>query len=195
MAAARSRKGRGRPGHGPGRLWPWPRRPGVRERSKGPGRHRSVTKSRRRSPFLRSSSVVAITRGHFDLAMAGSKYAACFRPSDPGPKRMRTGDIPGVPPRPPSRSRRFRHGSGGRDRPPGGMCDGSSEFVPNPRPSRRKRDAPNQPRTPAPLRTRPRILRPRGINRRGRRARRGSAGPAARPPPGPSGRPGLAGRG
>ena len=32
-----SRKGRGRLGHGPGRLWPWPRRPGVRERVTGTG--------------------------------------------------------------------------------------------------------------------------------------------------------------
>jgi hypothetical protein len=28
-------KGRGRLGHGPGRLWPWPRRPGVREMCEG----------------------------------------------------------------------------------------------------------------------------------------------------------------
>jgi hypothetical protein len=62
-------KGRGRIGHGPGRLGPWPRRPGVRgveERSRE--RHGSATdpspmsgfvrKVPRTSPFLASSSDV-----------------------------------------------------------------------------------------------------------------------------------------
>src|ERR1700761_8140772 len=31
-------KGRGRLGHGPGRLWPWPRRPGVRGEGGGSDR-------------------------------------------------------------------------------------------------------------------------------------------------------------
>ncbi|MCW2979728.1 MAG: hypothetical protein JWO14_1455, partial [Solirubrobacterales bacterium] len=35
-------KGTGRLVHGPGRLWPWPRRPGVREEGQ---RHGSVTKA------------------------------------------------------------------------------------------------------------------------------------------------------
>ena len=38
-AGWRTAKGRGRLGHGPGRLWPWPRRPGVRGEVRGtPGR-------------------------------------------------------------------------------------------------------------------------------------------------------------
>ena len=49
-AGARRPAGRGRLGHGPGRLWPWPRRPGVRERSG----HGSVTKTHGRSRFVPS---------------------------------------------------------------------------------------------------------------------------------------------
>src|SRR5882757_6768260 len=39
VAKAAEGEGRGRLGHGPGRLWPWPRRPGVRgEARETPGR-------------------------------------------------------------------------------------------------------------------------------------------------------------
>jgi hypothetical protein len=55
-------EGRGRLGHVPGRLWPWPRRPGMRG-VEGPCRKAGdVTKTAGTSPFLPSSSSRPITQ-------------------------------------------------------------------------------------------------------------------------------------
>src|SRR5271156_2380877 len=82
-------KGPGRLGRGPGRLWPWPGRPGLwgvwrdpRGRDTDPSRkYDLVTEMPGTSPFLPSSSDVAITHGHSEPPIGGSTERARPRAS------------------------------------------------------------------------------------------------------------------
>jgi hypothetical protein len=94
VAGARGWKGRRRPGHGPGRLWPWPGRPGVRGEVKGSGEsHRKDARvpSRRRRGSARRGQPHVLGRpvgyqGHgFGLRPASD------RPDARGPSRRPMG--------------------------------------------------------------------------------------------------------